>query len=424
MAKENINPFESAQAKVKHACEQLELHDDVYQMLSEPKRVLEVNIPVRMDDGSLKMFKGWRSQHNDAVGPYKGGIRFHQDVNYDEVRALSVWMTFKCGIMGIPYGGGKGGVIVNPLELSEKELEQVARGYVRGIYKLIGEKIDIPAPDVGTNSQVMTWMVDEYIKLTGEQATLGVFTGKDVKWGGSKGRGEATGYGIYLVAKFAAEKLGIDMNQATVAVQGFGNAGRFTVKNMLSNGSKIVAISEWEPKNGVYAIYNENGFDNFDELVEYMGSHDHSLIGFPGSKTITMDEFWALNVDILVPAALENSITEEVADKLNCKLVAEAANGPTTPAGDEVLKKKGIILTPDILTNAGGVTVSYFEWVQNIQGYYWTEEEVFEKQERSMHEAFDTIWELAQDKNVTVREAAYLVSVKRVAEAMKLRGWV
>ncbi|MCI6603122.1 MAG: Glu/Leu/Phe/Val dehydrogenase [Clostridiales bacterium] len=423
MAKENLNPFESAQAKVKRACETLEYNNDVYTMLSEPQRVLEVNIPVRMDDGSLKIFKGWRSQHNNAVGPYKGGIRFHQNVNYDEVRALSVWMTFKCGIMNIPYGGGKGGVIVNPAELSARELEQLSRGYVRGIYKLIGEKIDVPAPDVGTDYRIMSWMLDEYIKLTGDSACLGVFTGKNPKWGGSLGRSESTGYGIYLVAKFAAEKLGIDMNKARVAVQGFGNAGRFTVKNMEKNGAKVVAIAEWTKKDGTYAIYKEDGLD-FDAMVDYMAAHDHSLIGFPGSKTISIDEFWSMNVDIIVPAALENSITEEVAEKLNCKMVAEAANGPTTPGADEVLKRRGIILTPDILTNAGGVTVSYFEWVQNVQGYYWSEEEVFKRQEESMRIAFNNIWNLAEEKKVTVREAAYLVSVKRIYEAMQLRGWV
>ena len=423
MAKENLNPFESAQAKVKRACETLGYNNDVYAMLSEPQRVLEVNIPVRMDDGSLKIFKGWRSQHNNAVGPYKGGIRFHQNVNYDEVRALSVRMTFKCGIMNIPYGGGKGGVIVNPAELSARELEQLSRGYVRGIYKLIGEKIDVPAPDVGTDYRIMSWMLDEYIKLTGDSACLGVFTGKNPKWGGSLGRSESTGYGIYLVAKFAAEKLGIDMNKARVAVQGFGNAGRFTVKNMEKNGAKVVAIAEWTKKDGTYAIYKEDGLD-FDAMVDYMAAHEHSLIGFPGSKTISIDEFWSMNVDIIVPAALENSITEEVAEKLNCKMVAEAANGPTTPGADEVLKRRGIILTPDILTNAGGVTVSYFEWVQNVQGYYWSEEEVFKRQEESMRIAFNNIWNLAEEKKVTVREAAYLVSVKRIYEAMQLRGWV
>lgn len=421
MTKDNLNPFESAQAQIKAACDALGYDDEAYALLSEPQRVLEVNFPVRMDDGTLKMFKGWRSQHNNAVGPYKGGIRFHPQVNYDEVKALSVWMTFKCGVMSVPYGGGKGGVICDPLSLSKRELEAVARGYVRGVYKLLGEKIDIPAPDVGTNAQVMSWMMDEYIKLTSEENALGVFTGKDTRWGGSKGRGEATGYGIYLVAKLAAEKLGINMEEATVAVQGFGNAGRFTVKNMVENGTKVVAISEWEPKNGTYAIYSEEGLD-FDEMVAYVAEHKN-LIGFPGSQAISIDEFWGLAVDIVVPAALENAITGEVAEKLNCKLVAEAANGPTTTEGDKVLAERGILLTPDILTNAGGVTVSYFEWVQNLQGYYWDEREVFAKQEEKTRVAFDKIWTLAEEKKVSLRKAAYLVSVKDTYEAMKLRGW-
>ena len=422
MATENLNPFESAQAKVKHACDQLGLDDNVYQILSEPQRVIEVNIPVHMDDGSLKMFKGWRSLHNSAIGPGKGGIRFHPGVNYDEVRALSIWMTFKCGIMGIPYGGGKGGVICDPLTLSDNELEQISRGFVRGLHKYLGEKIDVPAPDVGTNGQIMSWMMDEYIKLNGDQATLGVFTGKSVAWGGSQGRNEATGFGIYVIAREAAKKIGIDIAHASVAVQGFGNVGRFTCKNMFRQGTKVVAVSEWEPKNGAYVIYNENGL-NYEEMVDYVDKN-HNLLNFPGSKALTMDEFWALDVDILVPAALENAITAEVAEKINAKLVCEAANGPTTPAADEILNKKGIILTPDVLTNAGGVTVSYFEWVQNLYGYYWTEAEAEARQEEAMVSAFNDIWAIREEHKVTVREAAYMNSVKKVADVMKLRGWV
>ncbi|NLY87395.1 MAG: Glu/Leu/Phe/Val dehydrogenase [Clostridiales bacterium] len=422
MAKENLNPFESAQAKVKHACDQLGLEDDVYQFLSEPQRIIEVNIPVRMDDGSLKMFKGWRSQHNTAIGPAKGGIRFHPGVSYDEVRALSIWMTFKCGIMDIPYGGGKGGVICDPLKLSANELEQIARGYIRGLHKYLGEKLDVPAPDVGTNAQIMSWMVDEYIKLNGDVQDLGVLTGKSVTWGGSKGRNEATGFGIYVIAREAAKKLGIDIAHAKVAVQGFGNVGRFTVKNMCRQGTKVVAISEWEPKNGTYVIYNEDGLD-YDSLVEYF-AENKNLLNYPGSKALTMEEFWALDVDIIVPAALENAITHEVAETINAKLVCEAANGPTTPAADEVLNKRGILLTPDVLTNAGGVTVSYFEWVQNRYGYYWTEEEAESRQELAMVKAFNDIWDLKEEHKVTVREAAYMNSVKKVADVMKLRGWV
>ena len=417
------NPYDNVLKVVKEAADILGYTDSDIEAIKYPERELKVAIPVRMDDGTTKVFEGYRVQHSTSRGPAKGGVRFHPAVNPDEVRALAAWMTFKCAVVNIPYGGGKGGVIVNPAELSARELEQLSRGYVRGIYKLIGEKIDVPAPDVGTDYRIMSWMLDEYIKLTGDSACLGVFTGKNPKWGGSLGRSESTGYGIYLVAKFAAEKLGIDMNKARVAVQGFGNAGRFTVKNMEKNGAKVVAIAEWTKKDGTYAIYKEDGLD-FDAMVDYMAAHDHSLIGFPGSKTISIDEFWSMNVDIIVPAALENSITEEVAEKLNCKMVAEAANGPTTPGADEVLKRRGIILTPDILTNAGGVTVSYFEWVQNVQGYYWSEEEVFKRQEESMRIAFNNIWNLAEEKKVTVREAAYLVSVKRIYEAMQLRGWV
>ncbi|MDD3737947.1 MAG: Glu/Leu/Phe/Val dehydrogenase [Lentimicrobiaceae bacterium] len=389
--------------------------------MKEPERLIEVSIPVKMDDGSIKVFKGFRASHNTAIGPAKGGIRFHPDVNADEVKALSVWMTFKCGIIGVPYGGGKGGVICNPLELSKRELEQLARGYVRGVHKYIGEKLDIPAPDVNTNAQIMAWMTDEYIKLNGDQHTLGVLTGKPVPFGGSEGRNAATGYGIYIVAREAAKKLNIDIKKARVAVQGFGNAGRFTVKNLCQQGCKPIAIAEWEPKNGPYAIYKEDGLD-YNEMVDYVSEHKN-LLGFPGSKTITTDEFWRLQLDILIPAALENAINEDVAKIVNTKLVCEAANGPTTPGGDEVLKQRNIIVTPDIVTNAGGVLVSYYEWVQNLQGFYWTEKEVEEKQEAGMIRAFNAIWDLAQEYKVTIREAAYMISVKKIAEVMKLRGW-
>ncbi|MGB4654896.1 MAG: Glu/Leu/Phe/Val family dehydrogenase [Bacteroidales bacterium] len=421
MSKENLNPLIGAQQKVKRACDQLNLDPSVYEILKEPERLIEVSIPVKMDDGSVKVFKGFRASHNTAIGPAKGGIRFHPDVNADEVKALSVWMTFKCGIIGVPYGGGKGGVVCNPLELSKRELEQLARGYIRGVHKYLGEKLDIPAPDVNTNAQIMAWMTDEYIKLNGDHHTLGVLTGKPVPFGGSEGRNAATGYGIYIVAREAAKKLNIDITKARVAVQGFGNAGRFTVKNLCQQGCKPIAIAEWEPKNGPYAIYKEDGLD-YDEMVNYVSEHKN-LLGFPGSKTITTDEFWRLQLDILIPAALENAINEDVAKIVNTKLICEAANGPTTPGGDEVLKQRNIIVTPDIVTNAGGVLVSYYEWVQNLQGFYWTEKEVEVKQEAGMIKAFNAIWDLAQEYKVTIREAAYMISVKKVAEVMKLRGW-
>lgn len=414
------NVFEMAQAQVKNACDKLGMEPQVYELLKEPRRVIEVNIPVKMDDGSIKVFKGFRSQHNEAVGPTKGGIRFHPNVSLEEVKALSIWMTFKCSVTGIPYGGGKGGIIVDPSELSKGELERLSRGYIQGIYKLIGEKVDVPAPDVNTNGQIMSWMVDEYNKLTGVSA-IGVLTGKPLEFGGSEGRNEATGYGVAVTAREAAKKLGIDMKQAKVAVQGFGNVGAYTVKNIQKLGGTVVAIAEWCKEAGSYAIYKEDGLD-FQAMMDYRAEKGN-LLDFPGSKAISMDEFWACSVDILVPAALENSIDARVAELINAKLVCEAANGPTTPEGDEVLNRRGIVLTPDILTNAGGVTVSYFEWVQNLYGYYWSEKEVEEKEDVAMVKAFEALWKIREEYNVTVREAAYMHSVKRVAQAMKLRGW-
>ncbi|GFN35054.1 Glu/Leu/Phe/Val family dehydrogenase [Tepidimicrobium xylanilyticum] len=420
MTKESLNPLESAQKQVKAACDALGLDPAVYEILKEPKRMIEISIPVKMDDGTTKVFKGYRAVHNDAIGPGKGGIRFHPGVNPDEVKALSVWMTFKCGVMGVPYGGGKGGITVDPLSLSQGELERLSRGYIQGLYKYLGEKIDVPAPDVGSNAQVMAWMVDEYNKLTGG-SNLGVLTGKPVEWGGSKGRNEATGFGVSVIAREAAKKLGIEMKGAKVAVQGFGNVGSFTVKNVQAQGAKIIAIAEWAPSVGTYAIYNEEGLD-YADLRAYMDEH-RNLVGYPKAKQISLDEFWQLEVDILIPAALENAITAEIAEKVNAKLICEAANGPITPDADEILNKRGIPVTPDILTNAGGVTVSYFEWVQNLQGYYWEEDEVQRRQEISMVNAFNDIWALKEEKNVTIREAAYMISVKKIANVMKLRGW-
>ncbi|MBT1525993.1 NAD-specific glutamate dehydrogenase [Clostridioides difficile] len=404
----------------KNACDKLGMEPAVYELLKEPMRVIEVSIPVKMDDGSIKTFKGFRSQHNDAVGPTKGGIRFHQNVSRDEVKALSIWMTFKCSVTGIPYGGGKGGIIVDPSTLSQGELERLSRGYIDGIYKLIGEKVDVPAPDVNTNGQIMSWMVDEYNKLTG-QSSIGVITGKPVEFGGSLGRTAATGFGVAVTAREAAAKLGIDMKKAKIAVQGIGNVGSYTVLNCEKLGGTVVAMAEWCKSEGSYAIYNENGLDG-QAMLDYMKEHGN-LLNFPGAKRISLEEFWASDVDIVIPAALENSITKEVAESIKAKLVCEAANGPTTPEADEVFAERGIVLTPDILTNAGGVTVSYFEWVQNLYGYYWSEEEVEQKEEIAMVKAFESIWKIKEEYNVTMREAAYMHSIKKVAEAMKLRGW-
>lgn len=420
MTKDNLNPLISAQRQIKSACDALGLPEDVYELIKEPQRVIEITIPVKMDNGTIKTFKGYRSLHSDAIGPGKGGIRFHPNVDLDEVKALSIWMTFKCSVTGIPYGGAKGGITVNPSSLSQGELERLSRGYIQGLYKYLGEKIDVPAPDVNTNAQIMAWMTDEYIKLTGQQS-LGVITGKPVAWGGSKGRNEATGFGVAVVCREAAKKYGIEIENAKVAVQGFGNVGSFTVKNIQSLGTKIVAIGEWAPSIGTYAIYNEQGLD-YADMISYV-EKNKSLLNYPKAKMITIDEFWKLDVDILIPAALENAITAEVAEQVNAKLICEAANGPITPDGDDVLKRRDIPVTPDILTNSGGVTVSYFEWVQNLYGYYWEEHEVEEKEEVAMVNAFKDIWAIKEEHNVTLRQASYMHSIKKISDVMKLRGW-
>lgn len=413
-----VNPLHSAQGQIKAACKALDLNPAVYELLKEPDRVLEVSIPVKMDDGSVKIYKGFRSQHNDVIGPYKGGIRFHQDVNIDEVKALSIWMTFKCSLVGIPYGGGKGGVVVNPSDLSKGELERLSRGYIDKIYKYIGEKIDVPAPDVGTNGQVMAWMEDQFIKLTGHQE-LGAITGKPVEWGGSLGRSEATGLGIAVVARESMSRLGKNIDKAKVIIQGFGNVGSFAAKNLEIQGVKIIAISEWEPEVGTFAIYRESGF-TFDELLRQKTSG--KLSELQNAKIITLEEFWKIECDIIVPAALENAITKEVAENINAYIICEGANGPTTPEADEVLENRGIIVTPDILTNSGGVAVSYFEWVQNLYGYYWTEEEVNQKEEALMIKATKNVWDLKEEYGVSLRKAAYMFSIKRISDTMKLRG--
>ena len=415
MLKDNLNPLESAQNQIKLACDALNLNPAVYELLKEPKRVIEISIPLKMDDGSIKIFKGYRSLHNDALGPGKGGIRFHPNVTLEEVKALSIWMTFKCCVTGIPYGGAKGGITVDPSELSQGELERLSRGYVQGIYRYLGEKIDIPAPDINTNGQVMSWMVDEYIKLKGS-FELGVITGKPTIWGGSKGRDEATGSGVSIITREAAKKLGLDIKNASVAIQGFGNVGGFTAKHIQNQGAKIVSIGLRN-----HAIYNEKGLD-YEDMRKYLKTHKN-LAEYPKATKISLDEFWSLNVDILIPAAIENAITSEIAEKINARLVCEAANGPVTPDGDRILDKKGILVTPDILTNAGGVTVSYFEWVQNLYSFYWDVEEIINKEEIAMVNAFKDIWEIVETYDVSFRKAAYMSSVKKLAEVMKLRGW-
>ena len=416
MANENMNPLTAAQQRVKVACDKLGMPADVYEILKYPQRMVEVSIPVKMDDGSIRVFTGFRAQHNTAVGPSKGGVRFHPAVTRDEVAALSIWMTFKCSVTGIPYGGGKGGIIVDPKELSAGELERLCRGYVDAIYPILGEKRDVPAPDVNTNGQIMAWMTDEYIKLSGE-SSFGTFTGKPVELAGSKGRNSATGLGIAIIMSEALKKQNKEMRGARIAIQGFGNVGSFTAKCAHDMGARIVAIAEWNT-----TLFNENGLD-IDALMQFKSENNGSIKGFPGATEISIEQFWGLDVDVLSPCAMENTINKDTAPLIKTKLVVEGANGPTTLEGEEILLNNGVTVVPDILANAGGVTVSYFEWVQNRYGYYWEEAEVEQKEIVAMKSAFDAIYKIKEEYNVSMREAAYMHSIKRVATAMKLRGW-
>ena len=416
MAEKTMNPFKIAQQQIKAACDKLGTEPAVYEILKQPMRVMEVSIPVKMDNGEVKTFIGYRAQHNDAIGPAKGGVRYHQDVNMDEVKALSMWMTFKCGVTGLPYGGGKGGIIVDPTQLSQGELERLSRGYIRAIANFIGDNKDIPAPDVNTNAQIMSWMIDELSVIRGYNE-LGAITGKPVGFGGSLARTEATGFGIANTVRMAAEKVGIQFKGAKLAVQGFGNVGSFTCKYLNEFGAKVVAISDVS-----CALYNEDGID-VSALREYVKGNKNLITGFPGAKELPREDILGMEVDILCPCAMENQLTSQTAGNVKAKLVVEGANGPTTPEGDAILKEKGIPVVPDILANSGGVVVSYFEWVQNLQNYYWTFEEVQEKQIVKMKEAFDAIWALKEEKKVDMRTAAYMIAIKRVEYAMKLRGW-
>ncbi|CEQ19284.1 Glu/Leu/Phe/Val family dehydrogenase [Paraclostridium sordellii] len=414
MAEKTLNVLEIARSQVKTACDKLGADPAVYEILKNPMRVLEVSFPIKMDDGTVRTFTGYRSQHNNACGPFKGGLRFHPAVCMDEVKALSTWMTFKCSVVGIPYGGGKGGMAIDPTEFSQGELERISRGFARAIAPIIGEKEDIPAPDVNTNGQIMAWMVDEYANVTGEFQP-GVFTGKPVDFYGSLARNEATGYGVATMAMEAAKKKGIDVSNVTVGLQGFGNVGSFAGMYIDEAGAKVIYV---EDHTGT--IYNENGID-MKALMAYNKEH-RCIKGFPGAKAVDQSVI-TTEVDILMPCALENQITSANAADIKAKIVCEGANGPTTPEADHILFEKGVTLVPDILANSGGVTVSYFEWVQNLMRYNWTFEEVQEKQKALMIKAFEEIWALAGDRNVEMRTAAYMMSIKRIADAMKLRGW-
>lgn len=413
--KESLNLYYSTQTVIQEALSKLGYNKEMYELLKEPIRLLTVRIPVRMDDGTVKIFTGYRSQHNDAVGPTKGGVRFHPDVDEAEVKALSIWMSLKCGITNLPYGGGKGGIICDPRNMSFRELERLSRGYVRAISQIVGPTKDIPAPDVYTNSQIMAWMMDEYSRLR-EFDSPGFITGKPLVLGGSHGRETATARGVTICINEAVRKIGKDLQGARVVIQGFGNAGSYLAKFMHDAGAKVVAVSD------VYGgVYDPNGLD-----INYLLDRRDSFGTFSKlfNNTISNKALLELDCDILVPAAISNQITEENAANIKASIVVEAANGPTTLEATKILTERGILLVPDILASAGGVTVSYFEWVQNNQGYYWTEEEVMEKLEKVMVSSFDTIYQLAQTHHVDMRLAAYMVGIKKVAEASQFRGWV
>ncbi|MFJ8236852.1 Glu/Leu/Phe/Val dehydrogenase [Ureibacillus sp. NPDC094379] len=412
---ENLNLFTSTQEVVKEALNKLGYDEAMYELLKEPLRLLKVRIPVKMDDGTTQVFTGYRAQHSDAVGPTKGGVRFHPMVSEDEVKALSMWMTLKCGIVDLPYGGGKGGIICDPRQMSMGELERLSRGYVRAISQIVGPTKDIPAPDVFTNAQIMAWMMDEYSRMD-EFNSPGFITGKPLVLGGSKGRDRATAEGVTIVIQEAAKKRDIDIKGARVVIQGFGNAGSFLAKFMSDLGAKVIGISD-----AYGALHDPNGLD-IDYLLDRRDSFGTVTTLF--ENTITNQELLELDCDILVPAAIENQITAENAHNIKATIVVEAANGPTTSEATKILTERGILLVPDVLASAGGVTVSYFEWVQNNMGYYWEEEEVQEKLYKKMVDSFEAVYTTATTRNIDMRLAAYMVGVRRTAEASRFRGWV
>jgi len=414
------NWFQVAQDRIKIAGAKLGQNSEITEILCSPQRTLSVSIPVRMDDGTTRVFQGYRCQHNDAVGPTKGGIRFHQDETLEDVEALATLMTLKCAVVGLPYGGGKGGVVVDPSKLSTGELERLSRGFVRALGTFIGPDRDVPAPDVNTNGQIMAWMVDEYSKMTGHN-TPALMTGKPIILGGSLGRTAATGLGGVYCLRIAAKKLGINLKGATVAIEGFGNLGFYAAKILHDeDGAKVVGITM---VNG--GVYDPDGIDP-DDLKAYENKNG-TVKGYKGHDNISNEQLRALDVDVYIPAALQNAIVKENAKDVRAKIVIELANGGINPDADEILEKNGAFVVPDILGNAGGVTVSYFEWVQNNYGYYWAEKEVNEKLERVMTEAFERVYKMYSrhkaDK-VTMRMAADMVAVDRVGEAIKTRGWV
>jgi glutamate dehydrogenase (NAD(P)+) len=408
------NPWLAAAARFDEAANRLKLNDGMRKVLGTPAREITVHIPVQLDDGRLEVFTGYRVQHSVARGPAKGGIRFAPDVTLDEVRALASWMTWKCAVVNIPFGGGKGGVICDPHILSETELEKLTRRYTAEIIAFLGPERDVPAPDVNTNEQTMAWIMDTY-SMHARQTITAVVTGKPMAIGGSRGRPEATGRGCMLVTLKALERLGKTPQDSTVVIQGFGNVGGMAARLMSAIGFRIMAIVEYDG-----AVYNRNGLDI--AALQAHRKETGSITGFPGGEDMDKHEAMFLPCDVLLPAATENVITSENADRVRCKILCEGANGPTTPLADEILAEKNVFVIPDILANAGGVTVSYFEWVQDRQGFFWNEQTVNERLQEIMNESFDAVVEYATTHKVNNRTAAYMLALDRVAHAIKLRG--
>jgi glutamate dehydrogenase (NAD(P)+) len=392
----------------------LGLDPGIWKILTNPKRQIIVSCPIQMDNGEIEVFTGYRVQYNITLGPAKGGIRYHPDVSLDEVTALAAWMTWKCAVAHVPFGGGKGGIVCDPTRMSRRELEALTRRYVAEIIDAIGPEKDVPAPDVNTNDQIMAWIMDTYSMHVGHTSTA-VVTGKPIEMGGSLGRREATGRGVMIVTREAAKHLGLDIEKATVAVQGFGNVGSVSADLIAKLGAKIVAVTDW--KGGVY---NPAGLD-IPKMLDY-AKQNKTIDGFPGGDPLENDQLFGLDVDVLVPAALENQITEENAGVIKAKIVAEGANGPTTPEAHRQLHERGIFVIPDILANAGGVTTSYFEWVQDRHGYFWEEEEVNKRLEAKMMEAFHDVLQTSLKYKTDLRTAAYILAINRVATVTRMRG--
>lgn len=428
MSTEGFNPFKMAQQQFDAVAEKLGLDQPTRDLLRLPEREYQFNIPIRMDDGRYSVFRGFRVQHNDARGPAKGGIRFHPQETIDTVRALAMWMTWKTAVVDIPLGGGKGGVVCDPHNLSLREQEQICRGWVRQIVRNVGPFQDVPAPDMMTNSQHMIWMLDEYEKITGIHSP-GFITGKPIGLGGSLGRTEATGYGLMFTVREALKELGIDIKKTTASFQGFGNVSQYALDLYTQMGGTAIAVSTWDPQEKKAITFRKKDGINFKELLTItnkFGEIDRNKALEFGFEILNGNAWIEQEVDILVPAALENQINQSTVNliKPTVKLIAEGANGPSTPEADIVIKSKNIHVIPDFLANAGGVTCSYFEQVQSNMNYYWTKEEVLTKLDQKMTSAYHSVLDLALNKNIYMRDAAYMIAISRVAEAVKLRGWV